>query len=97
MFERGKGINITDGGGLQSCEILWIPLCLDSLLKDGGTVGSLMHRPRSTPPEYYFSASGTHFCKRLSELRGLRRLEGLGKLQKINSLHQVSNPRPSGL
>jgi hypothetical protein len=25
------------------------------------------------------------------------RLEGLGKLKKINSLHGVSNPRPPGL
>jgi hypothetical protein len=32
---------------------------------------------------YYFSASGTHFCKRLSEPQGLVWLEELDKLKKI--------------
>jgi hypothetical protein len=72
--------------------------CLDNqLTTDGGKVISLMHRPRSTPQKYYFSASGTHFCQRLSKPEGLERLEGLGKLKKIHSLHQVANPRPSSL
>jgi hypothetical protein len=34
------------------------------------------------PQKHYFSASGTHFCQRLSETLGLVRPEGLGKLVK---------------
>jgi hypothetical protein len=35
-----------------------------------------------SPQKYYFSASGTHFCYRLSEPQGLVRPEGLDKLKK---------------
>jgi hypothetical protein len=38
---------------------------------------------RFTPQKYYSSASGTHFCFRLSKSLGLLRLEGLGKLIKV--------------
>jgi hypothetical protein len=31
----------------------------------------------------FLSASGTHFCQMLSDLQGLVRLEGLGKLKKF--------------
>jgi hypothetical protein len=40
----------------------------------------------STPQKHYFSASGTHFCYRLSKPQGLVRLEGLGKVKKSNDL-----------
>jgi hypothetical protein len=39
-----------------------------------------------TPQKHYFSASGTHFCYRLSEPQGLVRPVGLGKLKKFTSL-----------
>jgi hypothetical protein len=39
---------------------------LDNRLTDGGKVVSPMHRPHFTPQKLYFSASGTHFCQRLS-------------------------------
>jgi hypothetical protein len=63
--------------------MLKIPHCLDSRLTDGGKVVSPAHRPRSPPQKYYFSASGTHSCYRLSKAQGVERLEGLDKLKKI--------------
>jgi hypothetical protein len=59
------------------CEMLRIPHCLDNRLTDGGKVASLMYRPLSTLQKHYFSASGTHVCKRLSKPQGVVRLEGL--------------------
>jgi hypothetical protein len=60
----------------------------------GGGVGACpMHQPRFSPQRHYLSASGTHFCKRLSKVHGLVRSERLGKF-KISPLW-VSNPRPS--
>jgi hypothetical protein len=59
---KNKTISVTGCGDLQSCEMLWIPYCLDNGLTDSGKVVSLMRRPRSTPQKHYFSASGTHFC-----------------------------------
>jgi hypothetical protein len=70
---------------------------LGSGFTDGCKVVSPTHRPHSTPQKYYFSASGTHFCWRLSKPQGLVRPKGLGKLKKINFPHRISNPRPSGL
>jgi hypothetical protein len=61
------------------------PHCLDDQLTGGGKVISLTNQPRSTPQKHYLSASGTHFCQRLSKLQGLVRLEGLGKLKNFNS------------
>jgi hypothetical protein len=55
-----------------------------------------MQWPHSTPQKHYFSASGTHFFQRLSKLQGLVRPEEIGELKKIQSPHQVLNPRPSG-
>jgi hypothetical protein len=52
---------VTGSGGLYCYEMLRIPHCLDSRLKDSGKVVSLMHRPRSTQQKH-FSASGTRFC-----------------------------------
>jgi hypothetical protein len=55
---------------------------LDSGLTYGGKFVSPTHRPRSTPQKQYLSASGSDFCKRLSEPQGLVRPEELGKLKK---------------
>jgi hypothetical protein len=66
--------------------MLRIPQCLDSRFTDGGKVVSPTHRPHSTPQKHYLSASGTHFCERLSKSQGLVRPEGLGKLKKFTSL-----------
>jgi hypothetical protein len=36
-------------------------------------------------PKHYFPVSGTHFCSRLSEHKGLVRPKGLDKLKKVTS------------
>jgi hypothetical protein len=51
------------------CEMLRIPHCLDNRLTDGGKVVSPTHWTSSTPEKHYFSASGTHFCWRLRNIR----------------------------
>jgi hypothetical protein len=59
---KSEAIPVTGCGGLYGYEMLRIPHLLDNRHKDGGKVVSPTHRPRSTPQEHYFSASGTHFC-----------------------------------
>jgi hypothetical protein len=55
-----------------------------NLLTHSSKVISPKQWPLSTPQKHsYVSASGTHFCKRLSEPQGLVRLEGLGKSKKF--------------
>jgi hypothetical protein len=66
--------------------MLRISHCLDNRLTDGGKFVSPMHRMRSTLQKHYFSASGTHFCYRLSKSQGLIRPEGLGKLEKSTTI-----------
>jgi hypothetical protein len=66
--------------------MLIIPHCRDNRLTDGGKVVSPTHRPRSDRQEHHFSASGTHFCWRLSKRQGPVRPERLGKLKKIIKL-----------
>jgi hypothetical protein len=63
--------------------MLRIPHCPENRLTDGGKVVNPTHRPRSTLQRHYFSASGTHFCQRLSKLQGVVRPEGLGELEKL--------------
>jgi hypothetical protein len=58
-----------------------IPHCLHNRLTDGDRA--------LLPQKHYFSASGTHLCYRLSELQGLVRPEGLGKLEK--SIHLIGS------
>jgi hypothetical protein len=48
--------------------MLRIPHCLESRLTDGGKIVSPTRRPHSTPQTDYFSASGIHFCQRLSRI-----------------------------
>jgi hypothetical protein len=61
--QQSKAIILVTGrGGLQGCEMLTIPYCLDNQLTDGGKVVSPTHRPGSTLQKHNFSASGTHFC-----------------------------------
>jgi hypothetical protein len=60
---KSKVIPLTGLGGLQVCEMLRIPHCLDNWLTDGGKVVSPTQPPHFTPQKhYYFNASGTHFC-----------------------------------
>jgi hypothetical protein len=59
---KSKATLIAGHGGLQGCEMLRIPHCLDSRLTDCSKVVSRTHRPRSTPHKLYLSASGTYFC-----------------------------------
>jgi hypothetical protein len=63
--------------------MLRIPHCLDNQLTDGSKVVSPMHRPHFTTQKYYFSASGTHFCRRPSKPQGLVRLEDIIFVQYI--------------
>jgi hypothetical protein len=77
-----KAIPLTGRGGLHGFEILRISHCIDSLLTDGGKFVSPTHPPRFTPQKH-FSASGTHFCQRLSKPQGLLRPERLGELKKL--------------
>jgi hypothetical protein len=51
--------SVTCLGGLQGCEMLRIPHCLDNRLTDGGKVVSPMHPPHFTPEKHYFYVSGT--------------------------------------
>jgi hypothetical protein len=44
---------------------------------------ALRNQQRSTHQKYYLSASGTHFCQRLSESQGLVRPEGFGKSKNV--------------
>jgi hypothetical protein len=74
-----------------------IPHYLDKRLTDGGKAVSPTHRSRSTPQKHYFSASGTHFCYRLSKPQVLVWLKGWGKLKKFYSVHRISNPRSFAL
>jgi hypothetical protein len=52
----------TSHDGLQVCEMLRIPHCLDSRLTDGDKVVSPTHWPRSSSQKHYCYASGTHLC-----------------------------------
>jgi hypothetical protein len=80
MMMISKAIPVTGRGGLYGCKMLRIPHCLDSQLTDGGKVVSPTHQLYLTPQKH-FSASGIHFCQRLSKPQGLVRPEGLGKLK----------------
>jgi hypothetical protein len=59
------------------------PHCLENRLTDGGMVVSPTHRPLFTLQKHIFSASDTHFCKKLSKPQGLVWPEKLGKLKKF--------------
>jgi hypothetical protein len=50
--KKSKAISVTGREGLQGCEMLRIPRCLDNRLIDGGKVVSPTHRPHS--PETFF-------------------------------------------
>jgi hypothetical protein len=47
-----KAIPVTDRGGLQGCEMLRIPQCLDSRLTGDGEAVSFTHRPCFTHPNH---------------------------------------------
>jgi hypothetical protein len=60
---EGKAIPVTGRGGLEGCDMLWIPHCLDNRLIDGGKVVSPTHQPHFTSQKhYFFNVSGTKFC-----------------------------------
>jgi hypothetical protein len=44
---------------------------------------SALHTGHAVLPRNIFSASGTHFCQRMSKPQGLVRPEGLAKLKKF--------------
>jgi hypothetical protein len=52
--KKSKAIPVTGRGGLQGCEILRIPHCLDNRLIDGGKVVSSTHWPHFTPQKHYY-------------------------------------------
>jgi hypothetical protein len=49
-----KAIPVTGRGGLQGCEILRIPHCLDNMVIDGGKVVSSTHQPHLFPGNIIF-------------------------------------------
>jgi hypothetical protein len=85
LQSKRNAIPVSGHVGLQGCDMLKIPHCLDNRITDGGKV-SPTHRLRSTPQKLYFYATGTHFCYRLSKPQGPVRPEGLGKLKKFSQL-----------
>jgi hypothetical protein len=62
LLIKVKAFPVTGRGGLQGCEMLRTPCCLEKELTDGGKAVNPTHRPFFTPQKHYFSASGTHFC-----------------------------------
>jgi hypothetical protein len=58
-----KAVPLTGRGGLQCCETLRTPRCLDNRLADGGAALSLTLRPRSTLKKI----PGTHFPYELNQ------------------------------
>jgi hypothetical protein len=53
-LSEAKAIPVTGHGGLQGCEMLRIPHCLDNRLIDGGKVVSPTHRPHFPSQKCYF-------------------------------------------
>jgi hypothetical protein len=51
---KKKAIPVIGRGGLQGCEKLRIPNCLDNRFIDGSEVVSLMREPRSTRQKHFF-------------------------------------------
>jgi hypothetical protein len=54
MMKKIKLFPVTGLGGLQGCEVLRIPHCLDNQLTDGGKVVSPTHPPHFTPQKHYY-------------------------------------------
>jgi hypothetical protein len=55
LFIESKANSVTDRGSQQGCEMMWIPHCLDSQLRDGCKAVSLTHWPRCNPQnDFYF-------------------------------------------
>jgi hypothetical protein len=52
-YYKIKAISITGRGGLWVCDILWVPYCLDSRLKDCGEVVILTHRSCPMSKKYF--------------------------------------------
>jgi hypothetical protein len=74
---KGKAIPVIGRGGLQDCEMLRIPHCLDKRLTDGGKVCQL-YAPAGRPlplGEFLFShlleAKSTPFSRSIDQLEGL--------------------------
>jgi hypothetical protein len=51
---QSEVIPVRDSGGLLSSQMLRISHCLENRLTDGGEIGSLTSRPRSTPQTKHF-------------------------------------------
>jgi hypothetical protein len=78
-------IPVKGRGGHWGWEMLRISHCIDNRITDGGKFVSLTHRPRSNNQKHYCSASGIHFCHRLSGCQDVVLPEGLGKLKQFTS------------
>jgi hypothetical protein len=74
--------------GLQNCEMVRNPHCLDNRLIDGSEVVSFRRRPCSTE-ETFFSVSGTYFYYRLTNPQGLVRLEVVGTFKKSTTSSDI--------
>jgi hypothetical protein len=81
-INNNKALPVIGREGLLGCETLRIPHCLDSRLIDGGEVISLRRRPHMNSPETLFL---------------ILVLEMIRLIDKMCSLHRVSNSLPTGL
>jgi hypothetical protein len=77
-----KAIPVTVRGGLERCEMLRIPHCLDSRFTDGGKVVRITDRLRCTQQKLHLSLA--LISVRLSKPQGLVRTKGLRKFTKCN-------------
>jgi hypothetical protein len=73
--KKSEAVTLTSRGGLQGCEMLRIPHCLDNQLTDGGEIVSLTRWPPSIPQKHFFSASVTPFCYRPSQPQDINAVE----------------------
>jgi hypothetical protein len=61
LHMNSKATPVTGRGGLECCEMLRIPYCLDNRFTYAGKILGLTHLSRSTANKHYLSVSVTHF------------------------------------
>jgi hypothetical protein len=92
VIKKGKAIPVTGHEVPQGCELSWLPHFLNNRLTDGGEVVSLTPRPAFLYPSGRFLVLVS--VRGWVDPRATVRLEGLGKLKRIQWAHRESNTRP---